>query len=410
MKLKFLAYVGLAGAVGMSTLLVPAAAGNAAPTPTNAVTAAAKLCPMSVAHRGGEGDPTDAGENSMAAFRRAADIGVDVMETDVYFTKDDVPIIMHDETLDRTTDGTGPVRDYTWAYLRKNVRLNNGERIPSLKESLTFFKKRDIPSFIEYKDEDTPRLMNIYLRHLKKYGKDAWGAGFSEDLINYLHKKDKNLDLMWFGLRSGSIPITTTPADVPAGAQPGLINILLSPEVIKQFHDAGLDMNVWFNTLTKGDNPTGEGGIPGDKGWEYMTSAGVDWVSTDYPDHYKEWTIETGLCKTRPARVATEDCLTLPNRMKAGMIYTILPRGCESSAGKKISVKVTASSSTAKVLKRQGSTLLKVKKAGGPVTLKYKAPKRVWTTENGNSWESYTAFKDSAKYMVKASGGTPANG
>lgn len=120
------------------------------------VKATADYCPEVVAHRGGEGDPTDANENSMGAFIRGANIGVDVMETDVWFTKDLVPVIMHDETLDRTTDATGKVSDYTWAYLKKNVRLNNGERIPSLRESLEYFAFRDLASFIEYKDaEDT---------------------------------------------------------------------------------------------------------------------------------------------------------------------------------------------------------------------------------------------------------------
>lgn len=409
MKLASWTHLGLAGAVGLSTLL-PISAASAAPVVASDASASAAYCPKSVAHRGGEGDVTNANENSMGAFIRGANIGVDVMETDVWFTKDKVPVIMHDETLDRTTDGTGKVSDYTWAYLKKNVRLNNGERIPSLKEALKYFAFRDLTSFIEYKDADDPKFFKIYKNTLEKYGKDAWGAGFSTELINWMHKNDRKRDLMWFGLRSGSIPIPTTPADVPKGAQPGLINILLSQETVDEFKAAGFKMNVWFNTATKGDNPTGTPGIPGDKGWEAMTGDGVHWISTDYPDEYKQWTKETGLCKTRPAKQSTEDCLTLPNKMKRGMTYTILPRGCESSAAKPISVKVGADPATATVLKRQGSTLLRVKNAGGRVSLKYKAPKRVWTTENGNSWESYTAFAMTETYNVKGSGGTPANG
>ncbi len=179
MNLKSWAYSGLAGVVGLSTL-VPAATAQAAPTAPVEVKATADYCPEVVAHRGGEGDPTDANENSMGAFIRGANIGVDVMETDVWFTKDLVPVIMHDETLDRTTDATGKVSDYTWAYLKKNVRLNNGERIPSLRESLEYFAFRDLASFIEYKDAEDPKLYKIYLNHIKKYGKNAWAAGFSQ--------------------------------------------------------------------------------------------------------------------------------------------------------------------------------------------------------------------------------------
>lgn len=402
MKLKSWTYCGLAATMGLATL-IPSAA-TAAPAAPGAVEATAKYCPKVVAHRGGEGDPTNANENSMYAFERGANIGVDVMETDVWFTKDLVPIIMHDETLDRTTDGTGKVSDYTWAYLRKNVRLNNGQRIPSLREALKYFAFRDLPSFVEYKDADDTKLFKIYTDTLKKYGQDAWGASFSVALMNWMHTHDPKRDLMWFGLRSGSIPITTTPADVPEGANPGLINILLDKDVVAQFTAAGLKMNVWFNTATRGDNPTGTPGVPGDKGWATMQAAGVNWISTDYPDHYKEWTQETSQCAERKPKVATEDCLTLPNKMKPGQTYTILQRGCQSSAQKAISVKVKASSKTATVLKRQGSTLLKVKKAGGHIDLNYRAPHRTWTTENGNSWESYTSFKDMVSYHVKGTG------
>lgn len=409
MNLKSWAYSGLAGVVGLSTL-VPAATAQAAPVAPVEVKATADYCPEVVAHRGGEGDPTDANENSMGAFIRGANIGVDVMETDVWFTKDLVPVIMHDETLDRTTDATGKVSDYTWAYLKKNVRLNNGERIPSLRESLEYFAFRDLASFIEYKDAEDPKLYKIYLNHIKKYGKNAWAAGFSQDLLNWVHTQDKKLDLMWFGLRSGSIPIPTTPADVPTGAQPGLINLLIDPGTVADFAAAGMKMNVWFNTLTKGDNPTGTPGVPGNKGWEAMQTAGVHWISTDYPDRYKEWTQDTSQCAERPAKQSTEQCLTLPNKMKRGMTYTILPKGCESSAAKKIKVKVKAKPATAKVIKRQGSTLLRVSDNGGKVKLKYSAPSRTWTTENGNSWESYTAYSMSETYFVKGSGGVPANG
>lgn len=406
MNLKSWAYAGLAGVVGLSTL-VPAAAAQAAPTAPAKVKATADYCPEVVAHRGGEGDPTDANENSMGAFIRGANIGVDVMETDVWFTKDLVPVIMHDETLNRTTDATGKVSDYTWAYLKKNVRLNNGERIPSLREALEYFAFRDLASFIEYKDAEDPKLYKIYLNHIKKYGKDAWGAGFSRDLLNWLHQNDKKLDLMWFGNKNVTLP---APSDVPTGADPGIFNILLDDAVVQQFADAGFKMNVWFNTATQGDSATGSPGVPGDKGWEYMTGAGVHWISTDYPDRYKEWTQDTSQCAERPAKESTEQCLTLPNKMKRGMTYTILPKGCESSAAKKIKVKVKTKPATAKVIKRQGSTLLRVSDNGGKVKLKYSAPSRTWTTENGTSWESYSAYSMSETYFVKGSGGVPANG
>lgn len=399
MKKSTLATAGLAGLVGL-TSLVPMASAQAAPVAPSVSASASKLCPLSVAHRGGEGDVTDAKENSMWAFRRAANMGVGVMETDVWFTKDRIPVIMHDEDLDRTTDGTGLVGDYTWKYLRKNVRLNNGERIPSLKQSLKFFAKRQMPSFIEYKDADDPKLYAIYLDYLKEYGYKAWGAGFSKELLEWLHAEDPQLPLMWFGNKDTTLP---APGDVPAGANPGIINFRLDDAAVHAFRDAGLDVNVWFNTITKGDNRTGEPNFPG-FGWEGMTRRGVTWISTDYPDKYKEWTLETGECKSRGPKRSKAFCVNPPKNMVVGNKYNILPRNCMTTADKMVKVKVTAKSSVARV--ETGKKYIKLRVRGpGKIQLRYTAKDRVFTSADGVSWKSYTDFKKDKRYRVRAANG-----
>jgi glycerophosphoryl diester phosphodiesterase len=71
------------------------------------------------AHRGGalsDGKPV-AFENSLSAFKAAPGRGADVVELDVHVSKDGVPFVMHDGTLDRTTDCTGPVADHTAAEI-----------------------------------------------------------------------------------------------------------------------------------------------------------------------------------------------------------------------------------------------------------------------------------------------------
>ena len=97
---------------------------------------------MVVAHRGCH---TEAPENSIAAFRRCIAVGVDVIETDVQHTKDGVLVLMHDQTVDRTTNGAGRVDSYTLAEL-KRLRLKMGsggpdapltnETIPTFEEAL----------------------------------------------------------------------------------------------------------------------------------------------------------------------------------------------------------------------------------------------------------------------------------
>lgn len=97
---------------------------------------------MVVAHRGCH---TEEPENSLAAFRRCIAVGVDVIETDVQHTKDGVLVLMHDQTLDRTTNGTGRVDGYTLAELKKlRLKLGSGgpdapltgETIPTFEEAL----------------------------------------------------------------------------------------------------------------------------------------------------------------------------------------------------------------------------------------------------------------------------------
>ena len=69
-------------------------------------------------------------ENTLLAFKKALDLEVDQIETDVRITKDKVLVLIHDEKLDRTTNGKGKVSEYTFEELRK-LDAGNGEKIRS---------------------------------------------------------------------------------------------------------------------------------------------------------------------------------------------------------------------------------------------------------------------------------------
>lgn len=71
--------------------------------------------PLVMAHRGGAGLWP---ENTMYAFERAAEMGVDVLETEIHSTADGVLVLMHDRTVDRTTNGTGPITSFTLKDLK----------------------------------------------------------------------------------------------------------------------------------------------------------------------------------------------------------------------------------------------------------------------------------------------------
>lgn len=106
------------------------------------------------AHRGYSGRYP---ENTMLAFKKAYETGADGIELDVQLTKDDVLVVIHDERIDRTTDGIGFVRDYTYEELKKfNASKIHGETSPF----------EVIPTFDEYCDwvKDTPMITNIELK------------------------------------------------------------------------------------------------------------------------------------------------------------------------------------------------------------------------------------------------------
>ncbi len=106
------------------------------------------------AHRGYRGKYP---ENTMLAFEKAVEVGADGIELDVQLTKDGEIVIIHDETVDRTTDAKGFVKDFTLSELKKldAGRIKNGafgfQEIPTLGEYLNFAKKHNIITNIEIK-------------------------------------------------------------------------------------------------------------------------------------------------------------------------------------------------------------------------------------------------------------------
>lgn len=95
-----------------------------------------------VAHRG---DWRNAPENSLQAFQNCIDMGVDMIELDLHMSKDSVLFLMHDNTVDRTTNGLGKVSDFTAAELKK-LHLKSGHgvgtrhQIPTFEEALNLCK------------------------------------------------------------------------------------------------------------------------------------------------------------------------------------------------------------------------------------------------------------------------------
>ncbi|HZG83415.1 glycerophosphodiester phosphodiesterase [Paenibacillus sp.] len=120
-----------------------------------------------VAHRG---YPVRYPENTLSSFEAALQLNYAYLELDVQLSKDGVPVVIHDYTVDRVTDGTGAVKDFTLQEL-KRLKVHGKEEIPTLREALELAKGRAIVS-VELKQAGDlyPGLEEKTLRVIEELG------------------------------------------------------------------------------------------------------------------------------------------------------------------------------------------------------------------------------------------------
>ena len=144
-----------------------------------------------VSHRGAAGI---APENTLSAVKAGVSAGAPFIEIDIRLTSDGVPVLMHDGSLDRTTDGTGYVRERDWEYVRKldaGSRFSGGfkgETVPHLGAVLEYMKGTPSTLVIEVKDPDgNPGMTGSLAEYLRRYGMEkrvvviSFDAGWVEE-------------------------------------------------------------------------------------------------------------------------------------------------------------------------------------------------------------------------------------
>ncbi|WNM19950.1 glycerophosphodiester phosphodiesterase [Flavobacterium capsici] len=107
---------------------------------------------LRIGHRGAKGHVA---ENTLASFQKALDLGVDMIELDVHRCASGEIIVLHDETLDRTTSGSGKVTDLTLSQL-KMVSIEVEHQVPTLTEVLDLIHRKCVVN-IELKGANTAK-------------------------------------------------------------------------------------------------------------------------------------------------------------------------------------------------------------------------------------------------------------
>jgi len=221
-----------------------------------------------VAHRGFSGIYP---ENTLIAFKKAIELGVYFLEIDIRQTSDGEPVVMHDEKIDRTTDGTGYVRELTFSQLRKfdagKWKGFSGEKIPHLEEVLELANDAT-GILIEIKECDVEKL-GKFLN--KRKNRKFYVGSFH---VEYVKKIREIIPEIPTSFICGHIP-TNLPELVSYGIRKLDIQFgVLNADIVKTLVSSGFLVNSW---------------TPDSKEDLLLNiNMGVQFITTNRPDILKE--------------------------------------------------------------------------------------------------------------------------
>ena len=128
-------------------------------------------------------------ENTLLSIERAIDIGVDAVEIDVRLTKEGELVVIHDSSVDRTTSGSGLVRDYELKALKK-LDAGKGERIPTLQEVIELVGQR-ATLVVELKEAGTEEKV-VSLIDKNSFKKNVYVISFWHRLVKAVREMDRS--------------------------------------------------------------------------------------------------------------------------------------------------------------------------------------------------------------------------
>lgn len=199
-----------------------------------------------IGHRGASAHAPD---NTVAAFRKAAELGADMVEVDVQISADGVPVIIHDLEVDRFPGQRGAVRSHTWSELAK-IDVGSGERIPTLSDVIDLCRELTLGLYFEIKAGEaiTPVVQAIQEKELYPA---VIVSSFRPDWLAWVKATDSRISTSILFSAPNVDPIKLAQAISADYVHPCWESItptphkLLTPEWVERVHDAGLGIITW---------------------------------------------------------------------------------------------------------------------------------------------------------------------
>ncbi|MFE6866263.1 glycerophosphodiester phosphodiesterase [Kitasatospora sp. NPDC057692] len=252
--------------------------------------------PLTVfAHRGAS---SAAPENTLASDEVARRGGAEWIENDVQPSKDGVPYVLHDDTVDRTTNGKGRIRDLTAAQLDALDAGSwfgptyAGARVPSLAAQLEDLRTRGGKLLLEIKGAHTRDEVARIVKEIRDHGMTGrvFVQSFEVDALRHTRELAPELPL---GLLRGDLdadPVAVSKQLGLSAYNPSDGALAARLGVVKDLHAAGVAVNVWtVDSATR---------------WKALEAAGVDGVITNRPAELAGWNsawLQGGTVTTPPA-------------------------------------------------------------------------------------------------------------
>jgi glycerophosphoryl diester phosphodiesterase len=215
--------------------------------------------PLSVAHRG---HSIAYPENTVEAYRKAIELGIEMIECDVNITREGKLVMIHDSTLDRTTNGSGRVSALTWEEIQsldaggKFKPEFAGARIPATEDTLLLYKEAGISSCFEVKGGDADEYNRIALGLLELFIKynmldTAFMSSYHHEALHLAQSKCSELLLAPERLPDDA------PADPPEAVRQAKLfsapviqhqYTVLTPDVVRALHENEIAVWSWSTT------------------------------------------------------------------------------------------------------------------------------------------------------------------